>query len=251
MNVAQSEFVTALLDPARTVPEGLVAPDGAPAGRRFSVYRNNVAVSLTEALMTGFPVLTKLLGEANFRGLAGMFLRAHPPGSPVLMLYGAEMPGFIASLPQLAHLPYLSDVARLELALREAYHAADAPVLGAHDLAERSAERLMAARVILHPALRVVASPWPVHGIWARNMVEDAPKPAPGAETVLVTRPEFDPVQTRLPPGAHAFLSALGGGARFGDAIDTAAAAAPGFDLAGTLPALLTAGAFTRLEDTP
>lgn len=250
MTVAQTDFASALLDPARPVPRGLLAPDGAPAGRRFAVYRNNVAVSLTEALRTGFPALAKLLGEENFRGLAGLFLRAHPPASPVLMHYGDAMPGFLASLPQLAHLPYLADVARLELALREAYHAADAPVLGAQDLADRPAERLMAARVTLHPALRIVASPWPVHGIWARNMVEGAPKPASGAETVMVTRPGFDPVQTRLPPGADAFLAVLGGGARFGDAVD-AAAAVPGFDLAATLPGLLTAGAFTGLEDTP
>jgi hypothetical protein len=251
MTVAQTDFATALLDPSRAVPEGLLAPDGAPAGRRFAVYRNNVAVSLTEALKTGFPVLTKLLGEENFRALAGLFLRAHPPASPVLMHYGAEMPGFLASLPQLAHLPYLADVARLELALRAAYHAADAPVLGAGDLAARPADQLMRARVTLHPALRIVASPWPVHGIWARNMVEGAPKPAPRAETVLVTRPDFDPVQTLLPPGADSFLAALGAGLRFGDAIDVAGTEAPGFDLAGTFSALLTAGAFTGLEDTP
>lgn len=249
MSAGQDIFTSALLDPARAVPPGLIGPDGGPAGRRFDVYRNNVAVGLTEALTTAFPVLAKLLGEANFRGLAGIYLRAHPPASPLMMFYGAEMPAFLAAMPQLAHLPYLPDVARLELALREAYHAADADVLTAQALAVVAPDDLMRARIILHPALRVVASPWPIHGIWARNMVEGAPKPAPGAETVLVSRPGFDPVQTLLPAGAAAFLAALGTGDSLGNAIDAAAADAPDFDLSATLACLIGAGAFVRLED--
>lgn len=247
MSVGQSTFATALLDPACAVPEGLLAPDGAPAGRRFSVYRNNVSVSLTEALMTAFPVLTKLLGEANFRGLAGMFLRAHPPATPLLMFYGAEMPGFVAALPQLGHLPYLADVARLELSLRESYHAADADTLEPEAFAALPPERLLASRPRLHPAVRLVASPWPVHGIWARNMVPDAPKPAPGAETVLITRPGFDPVQTLLPDGAAHLVAALAAGATLGAAIEAAGA---GFDPTDTLARLITAGAFAALEET-
>lgn len=246
MSVGQSSFAAALLDPARAVHEGLLDPQGAPAGRRFSVYRNNVAVSLTEALMTAFPVLAKLLGEANFRGLAGLFLRAHPPATPVLMFYGAEMPGFLAALPQLAHLPYLADVARLESALRESYHAADADISGPEAFAALPPKRLLALRPKLHPAVRLVASPWPVHGIWARNMVPDAPKPAPGPETVLITRPGFDPVQTLLPEGAAALVLELAGGATLGAAIE---ACGDGFDPTDTLARLITAGAFAALED--
>ena len=60
-----TEFSVALLDPTQPVPEGLFDGDERPAGRRFDVYRNNVVVSLGEAILTGFPILTKLLGEAN------------------------------------------------------------------------------------------------------------------------------------------------------------------------------------------
>jgi hypothetical protein len=247
MSVTQDSFAAALLDPARAVPPGLLAPDGSPAGRRFSVYRNNVAVSLTEALATAFPVLAKLLGEANFRGLAGLYLRAHPPSSPVLMFYGDRMSGFLAGLPQLAHLPYLPDVARLEQALREAYHAADAMPLSAEALAALPPERLLAARLRLHPAVRVVVSDWPIHGIWRRNSVPDAPKPEVRPETVLVTRPDLDPEQTLLPEGAAAFLAALGGDATLGAAIE---AAGETFDVTRTLPLLIAAGALAGLEET-
>ena len=44
---------------------GVSAGAGRPAGRRYAVYLNNVAVSLTEALATGFPAVAALLGEES------------------------------------------------------------------------------------------------------------------------------------------------------------------------------------------
>jgi len=248
VKVAQTAFAEAVLDAARPVPVGLTGPGGRAAGKRFDVYRNNVAVSLTEALETGFPVLRKLLGEANFKGLAGLFLRRHPPTSPLLMHYGAEMPTFLASLPQLAAFPYLPDAARLELALRESYHAADADPLPPEALAGLPPDHLVLSRIAIAPAVRVVSSPWPVFGIWRRNSMADAPKPEMRAEDVLIVRPEFDPRPVPLPPGGAAFVTALRKGCRVGDALDEAGGT-PGFDLTDTLTALIAGAGITGLED--
>ena len=95
--MSQREFRNALLSPDLPPPPGLTGPDGRPAGRRFEVYRNNVAVSLTDALRLGFPVVRTLLGDDFFTALAHEFLRAHPPVSPILMLYGAALPDFLAN----------------------------------------------------------------------------------------------------------------------------------------------------------
>ena len=251
MSVSQSEFVEALLDPTAAVPTGLLDPKGDGAGRRFNVYRNNVAVSLTEALETAFPVLAKLLGEENFKGLAGLYLRQHPPSSPLMMFYGAEMPDFLASMSQLSSLPYLPDVARLELALRKAYHAGDADPIEPEMLQALPPEALMSARLNIHPSARVVESPWPILAIWEFNMVPDAPKPTAGGQSVLVTRPEFDPIQTLISPGAQEFLKSLKNGATFAQAVDDAQTQNPEFDLTTTLASLLSAGAITNIETTP
>jgi hypothetical protein len=101
--------------------------------------------------------------------------------------------------------------------------------------------------VQLHPAVRVVASDWPVLGIWRRNSLPDAPKPEIRPETVLVTRPGFDPELTLLPAGAEAFLAALAQGETLGAAIESAGAA---FDVGTTLPLLIGAGALAGLEET-
>jgi hypothetical protein len=56
-------------------------------------------------------VIHKLVGDAFFRAMAGVFLRAHPPGDPRLQLWGAKFPGFLARFDRVAHLPYLPDIA--------------------------------------------------------------------------------------------------------------------------------------------
>ncbi|SDD14293.1 DNA-binding domain-containing protein [Ruegeria marina] len=248
MTVTQDEFHAALLDPGRAIPEGLRDADAHPAGRRFNVYRNNVAVSLTEAMHQAFPVITKLLGAQNMDGLAGIFLRLHPPSSPLMMFYGAAFPEFLAGMEQLSHLGYLPDVARLELAIRHAYHAADSSPLDPQALAI-DPDALMAAHLSFAPAMQVVRSPWPIHAIWRFNTEEGAPKPEPGGQDVLITRPEYDPIPQPLPPGGADWIEALQAGASIGAAFEAAAETTSDFDLGATLALLLQGGALTSLTE--
>ncbi|RYH11199.1 DNA-binding domain-containing protein [Tropicimonas sp. IMCC6043] len=248
MSVVQTDFRAAILDPARPAPAGLVDPEGRPAGKRFDVYRNNVVVSLTNALAEAFPVIRKLLGENNFSILAHQFVRAHPPDSPRIALYGGALPAFLEGFEPVRHLGYLPDVARLEHALRESYHAADVPAVDPAALAALPPDRLLVARLTLAPTLRWVASDWPIAAIWHFNAT-GGPKPAMQAETALVTRPDFDPVVTALSPAGGAFVSNLAAGERIGAAIDAATARAADFDLAATLAALVSGGAITAIEE--
>ncbi len=238
----QSDFTAAILDPAAAVPPGMVDPEGRPAGKRFNVYRNNLAASLSEALETGFPVLHRLLGAQSFQTLALIFSRTHPPTSRALSQYGDALPEFLEGFQALAAYPYLADIARLELAIRRSYHAADAEPLNAAGL---DPETLMELTPVLSPATQIIASSYPIHGIWLRNTQPDAPKPQPVAEAVMITRPDFDPIPHLLPPGGLAFAQALDGRTTIALALERAIEAAPGLDLAPLLTLFLTSGALT------
>jgi hypothetical protein len=241
----QAVFRAALLDPAAAVPPGLTDPRGRPAGKRFDVHRNNVVASLARALEDGFPATRHYLGERPFRALAVMHARAHPPRTPVLSGYGATLPDFLAGLPALAGQPFLPDLARLELAIRQGYHAADADPIDPAALQALPPERLLAARLGLAPALRLVRSAHPVAGLWHHARGAGAP-PAPGPEAALVTRPGFDPVVTALDPASGAALAALLQGATVEAAIDAGGA---GFDPAALLTALVTGQAITAIQE--
>ena len=240
----QSAFRAAMLNPDAAVPPGLTDPRGRPAARRFAIYRNNVAVSLTEALEVTFPVLRELVGCEFFTAMAGIFLRAHPPTSPILATYGAKMGAFLETFEPVAHLPYLPDVARLEHALCAAYHEADATPVTQQRLAAIDPVAFLSARLTLAPALRLIRSDWPVAGIW-RTHAESGPPPGQGPEEVLITRPAFAPRVHVLPPGAGAFVAALARGATLSDAAEGAPS---GFDLGTTLSLLLAEGAITDIH---
>jgi putative DNA-binding protein len=237
-----SDFVAALLDPAAAPPAGLVDPKGRPAAKRFDVYRNNVAASLSEVLEIGFPVLVKLLGAQTFKQLALIYLRAHPPKSRAISQYGAEMPAFLETFKPLEKLPYLADTARLELAIRASYHAADAEPLTAEGL---DPEALMALAPRLAPATILLASPHPILSIWRFNTEPDAAKPQPGPEAVMISRPGFDPAPHLLPPGGLVLARALDGTTSLGAALEATLAAAPRADIAGLLTLLLSTAALT------
>ena len=247
MIVGQSEFRTALLNPKSFRPEGLQDGVGRPAGRRFDVYRNNVAVSLTEALETAFPVIKRLLGETNFRTLAGVFLREHPPSSPLMMFYGEAMPDFLKWFPPTSKMGYLPDVARLELALRESYHAADSVGIDRSALEAMPTDALMAGGLRLAPSLRLVRSNWPIHAIWRFNTEPDSPKPTMESQDVVVLRFGLDPSPHLLPAGGGHFIAGLQSGQTFGQALEVTTAAEPNFDIAATLALLIGAEAIISI----
>jgi hypothetical protein len=238
----QSSFGAALLDPEAPPPPGLTDAQGRPAGRRFDVYRNNVAVSLTDALATGFPVIAKLLGEEFFRAMAGVFLRAHPPGDPRLQLWGGKFPGFLARFDPVAHLPYLPDMARLELGLRQSYHAADATPL---PIAGRDPAEVLALKPRLAPATLILRSRFPVLTIWQKNTGRPDLTDRLAPRDVLITRRGFDPELQLLPEGGHTLARHLKGRLTLAEAVTATQAIDPDVDASAILTLFLSSGALT------
>jgi len=243
MITTQTDFRAALLDPATTPPEGLVNPDGRPATKRFDVYRNNVASSLTDALETAFPVVNKLVGNEFFRAMAGVYLRAHPPKSPVMMFYGEDMATFLAGFEPAQSVPYLADVARLELALRHSYHAADAAPVSPDEIGNLPPDTLPMVTFEFAPSVHVIPSRFPLHSIWWANT--HGGEIAKAAQHVLITRPEFDPAVDALTPEQSNVTSALMEGDALGAALQKGG---QGFDLGPLLGLLLSRNALISIN---
>jgi hypothetical protein len=244
MTVTQAAFKAAMLDPASSVPTGIVNPDGAPASKRFDVYRNNVAVGLSDALEAAFPVVRKLVGDEFFRAMAGVYLRKHPPKTPLMMFYGDAMPRFLGRFTPAQSIRYLPDIARIELAKRHAYHAADATPVAAEALSTLAPDALMSVRLRIAPAVQTVTSDYPIHAIYRANTDPDAPKPVMRPEAVLIARAGFDPTLHLINAAAATCIEALKAGQTLGQTI---AAADDSLDLGAVLGLLLAQGAVTEI----
>lgn len=244
-----ASFAAALLDPAREAPSLVAGRNGAPAGRRYDVYRNNVTVSLIDALAAIYPAVQRITGTDFFRAMARSHVRSTPPTSPLLFEYGRDFADFIEAYEHAQELPWLADVARIERAWLDAYHAADAPALSPAQLSAVAPDRLGDLVFTPHPAARIAPSQYAAVTIFAANR-DDAPAAridASIAEDALITRPGHEVIVRHLPPGGAVFADHLMSGRPLGDAADAGMDASAEFDIAMNLAGLIEAGAFTSL----
>jgi hypothetical protein len=243
------EFAACLFQDA--CPSGLHTWNGSDPAQRFAVYRNNVAASLIEALADTFPVTQALVGDAFFRAMARVFVRAQPPQSPLLVFYGERFPDFIQGFQPASSLPYLADLARLEMAYVKAYHAADAAPLALTELAQLLGDESCLARVsfTLHPSVQLVRSRYAVVSLWAAHQ-DDATSTSArlktidsqNAEAALLMRQGLDVAVIPIEQGAAEFIDNLHNHHRFAAAANTATP----FNLGDALELLLRCAAITH-----
>ena len=145
----------------------------------------------------------------------------------------------------------LGDVARLEWARQQAYHAAEAEPLDPRRLAAVDAEQLDRLRLELHPSTRICESHWPVLDIWATNARDAQVRRIElnsGGQQVLIVRPGAQVSKQLLPAGGAQFLRAIAAGRCLAESAQAALAKAPDFELAELLQLLLQAGALVDFE---
>jgi hypothetical protein len=217
----------------------------------MQVYQNAVRVRLKDALGDIFPVLRRLVGDGCFDGVASEFIRQHPPRAGYLHPFGARMAELCASVPVLAGLPYLPDVARLEWAWQQAYHAAEAPRLTPQALADVPAQQQHALRLPLQPGATVLGSAYPIGRIFEVNQPDysgdDAVSLDLGGEALLIIRRDLEVRVERLSDGEYALLAALKAATPLGEALLAALDAQPGCPVGAVLARHIAAGTFTDL----
>ncbi len=239
----------------REAPEatpGLLGDARVGAGERLAIYRNAYVARIVAALGDDYGTLKRALGSEVFDALAEEYLRVCPSGHPSLRYAGERLPVFIAehaaSTAVRARAPWAADLARLELAITDAFDAGDAKPLARAHLAALPSEAWDALALALMPGAQLFTLGWPVRALRAAH---DAERPlvlgalAPGAEHVLVWRREERVMHRACSAEEHALLARVAHGARFGELC--ARAGAERGEEAG---AAFAAGALARwLED--
>jgi hypothetical protein len=204
-----------------------IVANGMEPAARLRIYRNNHRETGLACLRSTYPVVERLVGPDYFRQTAFEYLAAHPSRSGSLDDLGRHWPLFLERCFEGGQYAYLADVARLEWACQEASMARDHPSLDLEKLRRVPAERYAALIFLLHPAVRLVASPHPILRIWRANQPEsDASEriDPDSPERVLLWRGE-QRVELRLADAAEfEFVACVQRGESFADCVASAAA---------------------------
>jgi hypothetical protein len=239
----QDAFVDALYRTAAVDPS--IAPIVAQPG--FAVYRNTVVKGCIDALQANFPTVERLVGTQWFRATASLFVHRSAPTDSRLFHYGADFPAFLDAFEPARELPYLANIARLDLAWTDVHAAADAPGIDIASIARLAPDVLGQMVFPLRPAVR-----WqwfaaqPAYTIWRCNR-EAVDMPAElewSGEGALLTRPSGGVIWQPISVGGCAFLDACAASLTLDEAAQASLEAEPSLDFMQLLGSLITAGVF-------
>lgn len=233
------------LDGSAEIP-AFIRP-GEQAVRGLAAYRNTARANLHNALRGVYPVVERLVGKGFFTLAAEKHIDSTPSTSGDLNRYGTEFPAFLRSFPPAATLPYLADVAALEWACHEVHGAPEASSDSFDRLTTVAPEDYGRLVARLHPAVRLLKSPYPILDIWRKNQSsyqgDRSVSLSQGGDALLVRRSStgidiarLDPVEWEL-----LFQSSLG------TCLEQALDSLPEFDLAAVLACHSGAGVLSGL----
>lgn len=187
----QSDFMAALLatEPQRSVPRPVpptlnIKPGSLTPERRIGIYRRNMLAALRGALGAIFPTTKSIMGVTAFLVAADYFIHEIPSTSGNLNEFGRDFPEFLheQQLVLAAMPPYrdahagvanaIVDMARLDWAWHEAFHAAEHASLDLSRLAAIPSEQHAALAFALHPSACLIESAYPLFEIWRQYQPE-------------------------------------------------------------------------------
>lgn len=197
----QARIVAVLQQGPSAFPQGMFLGDGSRALLGLKAHANTISHARLVALEQTYPRTLGFIGHEAFNTLSRAFIELPEVRPRKLMHIGKGFSDYLAghSSDGLA-----SDLAAIEWAWLESYHAGDARALQLADLAQYDEPGLLAMPLMVHPATRMVRVKSAVTGL----LPELAGSGDAGTMAVLLTRPEetvrLTPLET-----LHASIAAL------------------------------------------
>jgi Putative DNA-binding domain len=210
-----------LIEQQAALKHAIVRGEDTPVARGLlRIYQQAYTARLAAALRDNFGVLPRVMGDEAFDTLALAYIDAHPSRRPSIRWFGDQLPEFMAARDELVPHPALTDLARMEWALRGAFDAADATPINASDLARVPADDWPALVFAPLPSVRLLAMAWNIGPVWRALQGDEAPDlPEPEAltHTLLIWRQGLDTRWRALDEEAARLLRAAVNGETFTD----------------------------------
>jgi Putative DNA-binding domain len=214
----QSLFQEAILNKDDRILRLLM--DNSRTGRDtlFGVYQNGYVGRLVEILGNDYEDLRAYLGEDAFDDVARAYVAAYPSRSQNARWFGSRMPAFLAGQKPYARRPQLSDLAKIEQVLSNAFDATDAPHITLPDLAAHSPELWGRLTFVPHPSAARLDIKTNAFAMW-RSIKHKKPVPRlknTAPQSLIIWRQGTMPMIRELPDEEAMMWTEAGRGASFG-----------------------------------
>jgi len=188
------------------------------AEERVDIYANMYFYRLLEVLKEDFPATLATLGDARFHNLITGYLIEYPPRHFSISDTGARLADFIANHPMREQFPHLADLARMERALIEVFHAADATPLDSEAMRAIPPLEWPALKLRRHPATMILELQWDVGTIFeALKRSEELRAPAEQPTHMLVWRHRSQVFYRAIDSSERDLLEVLARGCTFAE----------------------------------
>ena len=164
----------------------IAGDDRLSAEARVDIYANMYFYRILEVLQEDFPATLAVTGAERFHNLATGYLIDYPPRHFSISHAGEHLADFIRDHPLREEFPFLADLARLERALIEVFHAADAKPLDAEQMRTIAPEDWPAMELALHPAQQILPLEWNVASILKATEQGETPNPPDHDSTCML-----------------------------------------------------------------
>lgn len=163
----------------------IVGDERLSAVERLGIYADAYFYRLLDALKEDFPSVVAVIGDDRFHNLITGYLLKFPPTEPSLAHAGRYLADYVENSSGFEQWPFLGDLARLERALLESFHAANAASLDQTAMQALPPAQWPALNLRFHPAVRLVRTRWRVDET-VRAVAQNAGSLEPAAEEVTL-----------------------------------------------------------------
>jgi hypothetical protein len=210
------------------VLEALVqADERLSAVERVDIYANAYFYRLLDCLGEDFPTTLTVVGADNFAALVREYLLGYPPAEPSILYVGVYLADFLNDHPFAERWPFIAELVRLERAVLDVFHAADAPALSLEALRAVPSEEWPALRLRTHPAVEIVPSEWRITDVLHTvEQGQELSDPEHEEASTLVWRQNALVHYRSLEPVERDVLATVSEGASFAGVCEAVAASA-------------------------
>ena len=210
--------------PADRIGDVILPSKSLAPAERLRIYHGMYLLRMEEAIASDYPSLKHFLGDEAFVDLVREYVQVYPSRSHSLNPLGYHLPEFVKTAAGVKRPDFCHELARLELAVAQAFDGPETPRLSEGEIAAVPPEAWEAARLKPVGTFRLLSFRYPVND-YMQSVLDDNhdhPKARLKDSWIAVYRRDYTVYRLDLTRAAHDLLADLALGMPLGEAISKA-----------------------------